>query len=83
MSSSLNVPKTGIAPGPMRMASPISVGVDSIRSGASRPPPIAAPAPDATWQAAQLSWYSWAPRVRSPAAGSTSGMSGPSPKAPA
>ena len=67
MSCSLNVPNTGIAPGPTRIAWPISVGVDCIRSGASRPPPIAAPAPEATWHAAQLSWYSWAPLARSPA----------------
>ena len=69
----------GIAPGPTRTASPISVGVASIRSGALRPPPMAAPEPDATWHAAELSWYSRKPRARSPRAGSTSGITGPSP----
>ena len=45
---SVNAPKTGIGPGPTRVASTISVGVDSISVGAAAPPPIAAPERDAT-----------------------------------
>ena len=83
MSEAPNVPNTGIAPGPTRIASPTSVGVDSISDGASRPPPIAAPEPEATWHAAQLRRYSSPPAASAPAGVSKSGMNGPLPKAPA
>ena len=46
--------KTGIAPGPTRIASPTVRGSLSAREGADTPPPIASPPPDGPWHAAQL-----------------------------
>src|SRR5436309_1436398 len=91
-SSSLKVsfPKTGIVPGPTRIASATSVRLDDVTGGtkdsgapASAPLGVAdsvPPMPVEEWQAAQLARYSSAPWA-SPAGGlpATTGTSGPAP----
>ena len=76
-------PNTGIWPGPVRIASPTWTGLDvaqrwgpRCRSSARRRCRLA------LWQAAQLARKSSPPLARSPRAGSTSGMRGPSPSDP-
>ena len=83
MSSSLNEPNDGIAPGPTRIASPISVGVDSIRSGASRAAADRRAGAGRDVAGGAVEPVQLAAAARSPAVGSTSGMAGPSPNAPA